>query len=135
MLTPTDQLHNLRDSLMTARAKYEEDGDVEVRFATPKQVQAISIALGKIVPEAKQRQSRIVLLAYIAGRDPRYFQSSKDFTFEEASALIDRLYETTGDETSLADAQMREEVTDAIRQAWTDLTSEDKGDAPYQRKM
>ena len=134
MLTPTEQLHNLRDSMLTAAAKYA-DGDIEVRFATPRQVQAINIALHKIVPEAKRRASRVMLLAYIAGRNPRYFRSSKDLTFEEASALIDRLFETTGAEASLIAVPFRAGTVAAIRQAWAELISEEEADDPLDTKI
>ena len=120
MLTPIEQFHNLRDSILNAALKYE-DSDIEIRFATTKQVQAINIALRTIVPEAKRREQRIALMAYITGRDPRYFKSSKDLTFEEASALIDRLFETTGDEDSLANVPLRDSARQAIRYAFEEL--------------
>lgn len=121
MLTPTETLDNLRDSIINAALKYQ-DGDVEIRFATTKQVQALVIALGKIVPEtkaAKGRALRIALLAEITGRDPRFFRSSKDLTIEEATALIDRIYETMPDDTaSLAFAALRPETVSAIQCAY-----------------
>ena len=94
-------------------------------------MQAINIALREIVPEAKKRAQRIALLASICGREPRYFRSSKDLLFEEASALIDRLYETDGAEESLATARLRPEVADAIRHAWHELTNEEEVNAPH----
>ena len=124
MMSNTDKLANLRDSIINARLKYEDE-DTDLRFARPKQVQAINIALREIVPEAKKRAQRIALLASICGREPRYFRSSKDLLFEEASALIDRLYETDGTEESLAAARLRPEVADAIRHAWHELIGEE----------
>jgi hypothetical protein len=94
MLTPNDLLENLRDSVKNAALRYA-DGDIVMIFATQRQVQAINIALGKLVPETiKDRALRITLLADIAGRSTRTFRSSKDLTLSEASALIDRLYDT-----------------------------------------
>jgi len=74
---------------------------------------------------SKKRAQRIALLASVCGREPRYFRSSKDLLFEEASALIDRLYETDGAEESLSTAHLRPEVADAIRHAWHELISEE----------
>ena len=124
MMSNTDKLENLRDSIINARLKYEDE-DTDLRFARPKQVQAINIALRQIVPEAKKRAQRIALLASVCGREPRYFRSSKDLLFEEASALIDRLYETDGAEESLSTAHLRPEVADAIRYAWRELIGEE----------
>jgi hypothetical protein len=122
MLTPNDLLENLRDSVHNAALRYE-DGDIVLIFATPKQVQAINIALGKIVPETiKDRALRITLLADIAGRSTRTFRSSKDLTLPEASALIDRLYNTAGSEViSLAHAELRSETVSAIQYAYAAL--------------
>ena len=114
-LTPEECLRNLQDSILNGDMQYDDDMR-QIRFATERQAQAISIAMQKIIPHIS-REDRIATLACVSGREPRLFKSTKDFTLAGAIALLDALYRNTNDPLSVA--QMDEDTVTAIKYAYS----------------